>query len=391
MKRLALAALVSLALALPARAFVPEFRLLVLPDGTRIEHALVLPEGWQPGKAYPILLAFPPGDQSREMVQAGLERYWGEHAAKAGWIVASPVAPDGVLFHEGSEVHVPALVHALVAAYHAEGGRVHAAGASNGGLSAFRSVLEDPELFHSLVVLPGFAATPQDLHGVDRLADLPVRMYVGGADTPWLVQSRRTEQRLRAAGGRVRLQVFPGEGHAPKSLEGGRVMRILNEVRTELGLAGVAAPQTTADDVAGTFEMLDEDAVAILLDAFHQAASRADVEGYFSLFTPEAVFLGTDPTERWTLEEFRAFAEPRFREGRGWTYRPVERHVVVSSAGGTAWFDELLENETYGTCRGTGVAQRTTQGWRLAHYSLTFLIPNEGAAAALQAARDATR
>jgi dienelactone hydrolase len=388
----ALAALLALAgSAAPAAAFVPEFRLLVLPDGTRIEHALVLPEGWQPGRAYPVLLALPPGAQDRAMVEAGLQRYWGEHAAGRGWIVISPAAPRGVLFHEGSERHVQAIVHAVLAAHPAEGGRVHLAGASSGGLSAFRAARLSPELFHSLTVLPGFAPAAEDLHDLDALRDLPVRMHVGGADTAWLVESRRTEQRLRAAGARVSLEVHRGEGHAPAALEGGRVMDELERVRRELGLAGAPAAGAEAEDVAGTFEMLDEDAVADLLDAFHAAASRADEEGYFGLFAPEAVFLGTDPAERWTLEQFRAYAAPHFRKGRGWTYVPQERHVVVSSGGGTAWFDEVLENEKYGTCRGTGVALRTAEGWRVAHYSLTFLIPNEAAEAALEAARDALR
>lgn len=390
MTRLAAATLLLALIASSASAFVPEFRLLVLPDGTRIEHALVLPEGWQPGKAHPILLALPPGAQDRAMVEAGLKRYWGEHAAKAGWIVVSPVAPDGVKFHEGSERHVPALAHAMIAAYHAEGGRLHLAGASNGGRSAFRAIRQEPELFHSLTVLPGYAPGPQDLHGLNELGQIPVRMYVGGADTAWLVESRRTASRLRAAGGRVQLQVFPGEGHVPPSLDGGHLMDLLDEIRVELGLIGLKVPQVPATDIAGTFEMLDEDTIARLLDAFHDAASRADEEAYFSAFTDEAVFLGTDPGERWSVDDFRAYAHRIFSEGRGWTYTPVERNIVVSTAGGTAWFDELLENEKYGTCRGTGVVQRTTEGWRIAHYSLTFLIPNAGAEAALQAARDAT-
>jgi ketosteroid isomerase-like protein len=177
----------------------------------------------------------------------------------------------------------------------------------------------------------------------------------------------------------------------PASLDDGALMTALNEIRRELGLMGVKVPQVPADDIAGTFEMLDEDTIAQLLDGFHDAASRADEDAYFAAFTDEAVFLGTDPGERWSVDEFRAYAHPHFSEGRGWTYVPKERNVVVSSAGGTAWFDELLENEKYGTCRGTGVAQRTTEGWRIAHYSLTFLIPNDGAEAALEAAREATR
>jgi uncharacterized protein (TIGR02246 family) len=124
----------------------------------------------------------------------------------------------------------------------------------------------------------------------------------------------------------------------------------------------------------------DEDAVAAIdevLDAFHDAASRADGDLYFSLFAEDAVFIGTDATERWSVDEFRAFAEPYFSEGRGWTYTKTERHVYVAADGLTAWFDEMLWNDNYGTSRGTGVLVLTENGWRIAQYHLTFPIPND--------------
>lgn len=120
-----------------------------------------------------------------------------------------------------------------------------------------------------------------------------------------------------------------------------------------------------------------EEAIEEVLSSFHQAASDADGDLYFSLFADNAVFLGTDATERWSVDEFKAFAEPYFSEGRGWTYTRTERHVYVSADGTTAWFDEMLWNEWYGTCRGTGVLVLTDGGWRIAQYHLTFPVPND--------------
>jgi metallo-beta-lactamase class B len=113
------------------------------------------------------------------------------------------------------------------------------------------------------------------------------------------------------------------------------------------------------------------------LDAFHQAASRADGEAYFALMTRDAVYIGTDATERWSLAEFRAFAEPYFEKGRGWTYVPTKREIVVGPDGSTAWFHELLENASYGTTRGTGVVVRDGSEWKIAQYHLTIPVPNE--------------
>ena len=114
-----------------------------------------------------------------------------------------------------------------------------------------------------------------------------------------------------------------------------------------------------------------------VIDAYHAAAARADLEGYIGLMSDGSVFLGTDASERWTRDEFRAFCEPYFAAGRGWTYVPVERHVEIAAGGRTAWFDEILSNESYGTLRSTGVLSRDAGDWRIEHYSLSFLVPND--------------
>lgn len=115
------------------------------------------------------------------------------------------------------------------------------------------------------------------------------------------------------------------------------------------------------------------------LDALHWAAAAADGPTYFSLFTPDAVYRGTDASEFWTLDEFRAFAEPYFAQGRGWTYVPRERHISIAptDCACVAWFDEILDSQSYGTSRGTGVVVRGDDGtWRVAYYALTFVMPN---------------
>ena len=118
--------------------------------------------------------------------------------------------------------------------------------------------------------------------------------------------------------------------------------------------------------------------VARALDAFHTAAAKADEATYFELLAPEAVFLGTDATERWDKEAFRAFAHPYFAQGKGWTFVPRDRHIDFAAGGRVAWFDELLDSATYGECRGTGVLAREADGrWRILQYHLTIPVPND--------------
>jgi hypothetical protein len=113
-----------------------------------------------------------------------------------------------------------------------------------------------------------------------------------------------------------------------------------------------------------------------LLDGFHHAAATADGTDYFDRFAPDGIFMGTDASERWTVAEFKAYAKPSFAQGRGWTYRKLERHIMLDATGQVGWFDEILDNDSLGRCRGTGVVTRHKNGWKLNHYSLTLLIPN---------------
>jgi hypothetical protein len=116
--------------------------------------------------------------------------------------------------------------------------------------------------------------------------------------------------------------------------------------------------------------------VATVLNSLHDAASKADGPRYFALFAPEAIFLGTDATERWTIDQFKAYAQPLFAKGRGWTYTCTFRDIVIRLPD-TATFDELLTNAKYGTCRGSGSLRRTDAGWKITQYNLSVPIPND--------------
>jgi len=110
-----------------------------------------------------------------------------------------------------------------------------------------------------------------------------------------------------------------------------------------------------------------------VLDAYHAAAAEGDWSTYFDLMSEDGVFLGTDASERWIKNEFRAYAGNR----TGWVYRSVSRNINLTPDGMSAWFDEMLDSLSYGTSRGTGVLIRTNEGWKISQYHLTFPIPNE--------------
>ena len=122
------------------------------------------------------------------------------------------------------------------------------------------------------------------------------------------------------------------------------------------------------------FSNADEEEVNHVLDALHQGAANADWKTYFSLFSKDAVFMGTDATERWSIKKFREYVVGR---PTGWQYSMTERHINFTPERNAAWFDELLWANSYGQTRGTGVLIKTDMGWKISQYSLSITIPND--------------
>lgn len=132
-----------------------------------------------------------------------------------------------------------------------------------------------------------------------------------------------------------------------------------------LALPGIALAQSPTEQVSA------------VLDQLHLKASEGDFDGYFALYAPNAVFIGTDASERWPLEIFKDYTRGRFASGTAWTYHMLEREIDFSPDGNVAWFDELLTNENLGLTRGTGVLIKDGDTWLFTQYHLTIPVPNE--------------
>jgi len=144
-----------------------------------------------------------------------------------------------------------------------------------------------------------------------------------------------------------------------------------------LGLGGLLSAQTETKTAIG--EMLDE---------WHMAAANADFENYFGLMTEDGVFLGTDATENWQNDEFRAFSKPYFERGKAWNFTAVERNIYLDANNGeTAWFDEVLDTQMK-LCRGSGVVKKIGDKWKVAHYVLSIAVPNENVKALVAIKKD---
>lgn len=156
------------------------------------------------------------------------------------------------------------------------------------------------------------------------------------------------------------------------------------------GAPPLAAMAPARGDSIGIAAQRGADASNATLDRMHDAASHADAATYFAQFSDGARFIGTDESERWDMVQFRAYVEPYFAKGQGWTYHPRDRTLIIS--GDVAWFDEVLDNDGYGVLRGSGLLRRYGPGddWKIEQYVLSFAVPNARSRAVVAAIRAPT-
>src|ERR1700675_3580124 len=128
MLRVPLIAAVVLLLTQPLRAEVIEQTKQV--GGTTVHYKTVLPDGYDPAKAYPAILALGGGPQTMNTGDNVLSRNLRSEAEKRGYIVVAPAAPhDQVFFEEGARIF-PEFLKLIELDYKTRDNKFHIAGPS---------------------------------------------------------------------------------------------------------------------------------------------------------------------------------------------------------------------------------------------------------------------
>jgi predicted peptidase len=197
--------------------------------GTIVYYKVALPKNFDASKAYPGVLAFPPGSQAMDMVMVTMQQNWAAEADRRGYIVVVPAAPLGRPFvGEGAKIF-PEFIEHLLREYRIRDNKLHVAGMSNGGRAAFHIAASFPQYFRSIIGLPGFLpdATPER---IAALANMCIYMHVGEFDSGWVGQMQQQAALFKSKGYPVRFTIEKSEGHVMRSLAWDQSVRLFKEM-----------------------------------------------------------------------------------------------------------------------------------------------------------------
>src|SRR5213080_4801537 len=181
--------------------------------GATVHYKVVLPNGYDPAKAYPAILAFGGGPQTMNTVDGVLNRNFRAEAEKRGYIVIAPAAPDDELFFEDGARIFPEFLKAIQADYKIQDNKFHIAGPSNGGIAAFHVAAANPQYFLSVTAFPGYMWEPNNAK-LQAISKMCVFTYVGEFDQyMWHGEMKKEVEFLRSKCTVARYTVEKGQPH----------------------------------------------------------------------------------------------------------------------------------------------------------------------------------
>jgi poly(3-hydroxybutyrate) depolymerase len=195
---------------------------------TAVRYKVVLPNGYDPARTYPAILVLGGGPQTMNTVDSTLNRNFRAEAEKRGYLVIAPAAPDGQLFFEDGARIFPEFLKMMLADYKIQGGKLHIAGPSNGGIAAFHVAAANPQYFLSVTAFPGYMWQPGAAK-LEAISKMCVFMYVGETDEyRWHDEMKREADFLRARGTVARYTIEKGQPHRLETLAGPNAGRLFD-------------------------------------------------------------------------------------------------------------------------------------------------------------------
>ena len=122
----------------------------------------------------------------------------------------------------------------------------------------------------------------------------------------------------------------------------------------------------------------DSIAIETLMNLWHQSASKSNASIFFdSLMWPEAIYLGTDISEKWKRDELKYWSASAFEKDTAWDFKVNRRSIYKNEFDNNIiWLEEDLLT-WMGPCRGSAVLIKKNQQWKIMHYNLAVAVSND--------------
>ncbi|MDG2174741.1 MAG: hypothetical protein P8M72_01185 [Gammaproteobacteria bacterium] len=178
-----------------------------LPDGTRMQAYLAIPEGLDGQAPLAIVMGGGAGDGR---IASGTFESLGQEFVDRGWAVATPVSPNGQSFFAENGEKVRQLITLLKTRDDIADGPVLLGGISNGGISSLQIASSHPDEYLGVVAVPAIANSSS----VSNLRDFSVFLRIGSEDQlGWGSRYESTVSALESAGAQVNALLVEGGGH----------------------------------------------------------------------------------------------------------------------------------------------------------------------------------
>jgi poly(3-hydroxybutyrate) depolymerase len=198
--------------------------------GLEVTYKVVLPNGYNAARTYPVILVFTGGGQQLRGAENTLKSDWQAEAERRGYIVISPGSPDGSLFFEAGDRIFPEFLEMIRRDYRVPTGAMHVAGHSNGGLSAFHIAAKYPAFFKTVTGYPGLLDGQSDVRRIQALKPMCLFMHVGDQDSSWMSAMQRQAESLQRQGFSIRYSVEKNQVHRLRAAEIDLSKRLFDQI-----------------------------------------------------------------------------------------------------------------------------------------------------------------
>ena len=202
--------------------------------GLPVTYKVLLPAGYDPARTYPTVLVFTGGAQQLRGAENTINADWRAEAEKRGYLVISPGSPDGSLFfHEREAARIfPEFLDMIVRDYKVPRGKLHIAGHSNGGLTAYYVAAKYPEYFATVIGYPGLLNDRANASRIPALKPLCLFMHLGDQDSEWMAAMQQQADGLRQMGYKIKYTVERNQAHRLRAQEINLSARLFDEIES---------------------------------------------------------------------------------------------------------------------------------------------------------------